>query len=513
MAPLAEPAGVFVPLPTPYASVATESRKGIPPAHRASVYLYLCCESVITPTFVEASYGAAMAQVFHSGVPIALTHHTTYFGGCVELAPFDLTPPQVESFHRLCILFKNLSGINYCPYLVHLIPLLLTQASEAATFVAVSNLLKAHQAPGPPSTYRKLPASAMADMTLVRFFKGILKWRYSKIATALHNCQADSDEIFTTLFHQFFVGFFPMPVVHRVVDSYLADGPKILCRVLLAVFKFTRHEMVHCTATGEAWWAVLHALVNGPSFDFDAMFAAAYRRWYGYLFKKANIEAMHKLLEKQTSVHVETANHAHHNDGHYHMPLLIAPRSRSGRLLDPCRDTVVPTWLPPALQMKHLSLVYTAEVDGRGLERLYTHCEAAESPEMLLLVEELATSSIIGVFVSQPLQIQPTFFGDHRCFPFVLAPTPHVFKQATSPTHHDTTTPPAATVLKYMLCLPTMMSFGVCASSSAAALELDEDLMRGKSDESDLFQSPPLVGTTTAEFDVGGVEVYAFSLD
>ncbi|RHY30145.1 hypothetical protein DYB32_004613, partial [Aphanomyces invadans] len=360
-------------------------RKGIPPAHRASVYLYLCCESVITPTFVEASYGAAMAQVFHSGVPIALTHHTTYFGGCVELAPFDLTPPQVESFHRLCILFKNLSGINYC------------------------------------------------DLT--------------------------------------------------------KEG---VCR---------------------AWWAVLHALVNGPSFDFDAMFAAAYRRWYGYLFKKANIEAMHKLLEKQTSVHVETANHAHHNDGHYHMPLLIAPRSRSGRLLDPCRDTVVPTWLPPALQMKHLSLVYTAEVDGRGLERLYTHCEAAESPEMLLLVEELATSSIIGVFVSQPLQIQPTFFGDHRCFPFVLAPTPHVFKQPTSPTHHDTTTPPAATVLKYMLCLPTMMSFGVCASSSAAALELDEDLMRGKSDESDLFQSPPLVGTTTAEFDVGGVEVYAFSLD
>ncbi|KAF0739895.1 hypothetical protein AaE_008778 [Aphanomyces astaci] len=155
---LAEPSGVFSPLPSPYAAVATECRLGVPTAHRAAVYLYLCCESDVKPTFIEASYTAAMSQVFKSGIPTTLTLHASYFGGLVHLAPYDLTPIQVQGFHRVCILFQHLGGVSYCttstpyihrpelpyshttvgPYLVHLIPLLLSQTSEAATFVAVS---------------------------------------------------------------------------------------------------------------------------------------------------------------------------------------------------------------------------------------------------------------------------------------------------------------------------------------------------------------------------------------
>ncbi|ETV77282.1 hypothetical protein H257_08731 [Aphanomyces astaci] len=507
---LAEPSGVFSPLPSPYSAVATECRLGVPTAHRAAVYLYLCCESDVKPTFIEASYTAAMSQVFKSGVPTTLTRHASYFGGLVHLAPYDLTPIQVQGFHHVCILFQHLGGVSYCPYLVHLIPLLLSQTSEAATFVAVSNLLKPHQQPGPHHAYRKLPTSVIADTTLARFFKEILQWRYTEVATALTTCQGDDDSYFIHLFHRFFVGFFPMPVVYRVLDSYLADGPKVLCRVLLAVFKLTRHEMVKCTATGEAWWAQLQAVVNGPSFDFDAMFTAAFRSWYGYLFKKANLQTMHKALEKRKSVRLQSAKHQHAHV-HHHLPLLISPKSSGGRLLDPHRDAAVTSWLPLGLQMKHFRLLYNAEVHGRGLDRLYSHCErGAASPEMLLLVEELTTGSVVGVFVSHQLGVHQSFFGDHRCFPFALVPTPHAFKQlVTSPAHHHA----KPVLLKYMLCLPTMMAFGVSSTSSAAALELDEDLMRGKSDESDLFQSPPLVGGGVVEFDVGGVEVYDFTLE
>ncbi|RHY56138.1 hypothetical protein DYB30_005934 [Aphanomyces astaci] len=240
------------------------------------------------------------------------------------------------------------------------------------------------------------------------------------------------------------------------------------------------------------------------------MFTAAFRSWYGYLFKKANLQTMHKALEKRQSVRLQSAKHQHAHV-HHHLPLLISPKSSGGRLLDPHRDAAVTSWLPLGLQMKHFRLLYNAEVHGRGLDRLYSHCErGAASPEMLLLVEELTTGSVVGVFVSHRLGVHQSFFGDHRCFPFALVPTPHAFKQlVTSPAHHHA----KPVLLKYMLCLPTMMAFGVSSTSSAAALELDEDLMRGKSDESDLFQSPPLVGGGVVEFDVGGVEVYDFPLE
>ncbi|CAK4074155.1 unnamed protein product [Aphanomyces euteiches] len=485
---LTAPSGKFEPLPSAYSQVAAECRKGIPDQLRARVWLYLCCKNEVTPSFVTASFGAAMNQVFGTDTPPPSpnTGHPS-FGGQEDITPYEFTQDQVQAFRRLCVLMHHVRNVVYCPQLLDLIPIFLKQTSEAATFVALSALVKEQE----PS---KLPTTRAGDVALVRFFKETLEWRYPNVAKAMQAVNADSDNFFLDLFHRFFVGFFPLPVVWRVVDWYLADGPKVLCRVLLAAIKLSRKAMQSTSAQGAAWWQALQAHVSSPSFDFDAMFQAAARSWYGFLFKKQKIQRMHNVLHKRASLNIDD-----HAAGHrHHAPLAMA---HSGRLLQAHRDAVITSWLPVGLHTKRLRLLYDGDVHGRHLDRLYAHCKSSTS-EMLLLVDVLDTDLTIGVFTSHPLARQPSFFGDQRCFPFQLTPTPTAYKLPRSPT---------SGVLKYMLCLPTLMSFGISSQSTAAALELDQDLMRGKSDASDLFMSPALAGDVV-EFDVGAIEVYDFVL-
>ncbi|KAF0701297.1 Aste57867_8226 [Aphanomyces stellatus] len=487
-----------------------ECRKGIPEAQRASVWLYLCCEDMVKQTYVDSSFAAANAEVFSStgGVApfVAPAAHATHiaFGGTANLVPYALTPEKFQAFHRLCVLFQHLHGVVYCPQLVDLIPLLLSTMTDASTYVAISALLKHQKQSGPTDVYHKVLTTRVADVTIVRIFKETLQWRYGKEAAALKAQHADSDEFFLAVFHRFFVGFFPLPVVYRILDSYLADGPKIFCRVLLAVFKLSRSVMTSCTATGQGWWDVLQAHTMSPTFDYDAMLANAYRSWYGFLFKKKNIANMHRVLERRTSLTITTPGDTHH----HHVPLAMMNGHGAGsRLLQPVRDAIVTSWLPLSIQMKQFRLLYDAEVHGRHLDRLYAHT-ASSTSAMLVLVEVLLDQPVVvGVFTSHPIAPHPTFFGDHRCFAFQLTPWPVAFKLPTSPTSHS-----VHGVLKYILCQPTLLSFGISMGSSAASLELDEELMRGKSDTSDLFNSPPLAGDDAREFDVGGVEVYDFVL-
>lgn len=288
--------------------------------------------------------------------------------------------------------------------------------------------------------------------------------------------------------------------------------------------------------------------MNSPKIDFDRLMQVAFRKRYGWYFKKSKMLSIYFESKKDIDLQDKAANF-----GLMHPLQLDNPDSI--RLLDPFRDYYFRSWIPSTIQTRKFRMIYSAEIDGRSLETLYNKCATSKRDAMmLLLVEVLNTGCVIGALCSHPLAKQKMFFGDARTFVFRLHPLPQRFKNANivedesevlSPNgsnasnRHSFMTPTPSPRLprssrvsrnsirssresrtsniteedsgpNYILCLSEFLSIGVNYGTSATALRLNADLITGSSESSDVFDNPPLVSDEITEFDIGGIEIFDF---
>ncbi|OQR83948.1 hypothetical protein THRCLA_10898, partial [Thraustotheca clavata] len=226
------------------------------------------------------------------------------------------------------------------------------------------------------------------------------------------------------------------------------------------------------TATGLAWWQLLST--HSQRIPSDELFTVAFRKWYGYLFRR-------QYIEQRASENSKYDIYLEAEASGLPLPLISAPPPS---LLHPIRHLKLLDWLPPASQLKRIERIYCAVQHGRGLDTLYRNCRGSSSP-MLLLVEVLEINSIIGAYTSHPLEEHDHFFGDNQTFVFTLLPHLVQYK----PLAHSSMN--KIVVDKYLMCRKSLLSIGVDSKTSAAAIEMDEMLVTGRSSQSDIYDNPP----------------------
>ena len=134
------------------------------------------------------------------------------------------------------------------------LPTFLLYLTEAQTFACVQTILKIQRSKNARLTdqiLRKIQTNYSVDVALVRTFKGVLEWRYKSLVRHMKELHAYHDRYFLLLYTKFFTAFLPLPVVLRILDSFLLEGTKILCRVTMAMFKMCRQELEKSTVHGE----------------------------------------------------------------------------------------------------------------------------------------------------------------------------------------------------------------------------------------------------------------------
>ncbi|KDO22861.1 hypothetical protein SPRG_11998 [Saprolegnia parasitica CBS 223.65] len=476
--------GALSPLPPTYDETLAECRKGVPDSLRPAVWYFLCTsEREQSPAKIEATYAAATKDIFGPTLPASIAAAPMFGKPTSSHVTLELVPALAVAHRRLSIVLRRLHGVDHCRVLPELMRLcLLVDISEAQVYCMMRSLLQRSR----PKDEWKLPTSPAHELAVIGHLKDTVAWRYPLLATAMQRQGAWDDSYFADTIHSFLVPYVPLAVALRIVDAYLGEGPKIHCRFLMALLKLHKAPMAaEMTATGAAWWALLATRTRACSMA--EICTVAYRKWYGYLFRRQNFEL--RLASTPTAyVDVSTIDE-------YGSPLpLVVDKSAPPMLLDATRDSILLTWLPATEQLKQLQRCYCAIQQGRGLDTLYRYC--ANIAPLIVVLQVLGCDRVIIAYLSHGVGPRDQLFGDKSCFVGSLAPA---VKYAATGTR-----------AKFVMCQPSLLAIGIDSKSSAAALEIDDGLVRGRSQATDVFGNPPLGGTE--EFDVGDIEAYKFVL-
>ena len=431
-----------------------------------------------------------------------------------------------------------------------LIPILFIYLTEAETYCSLLSIFhhqRLKQKVLEEQLLRRLQTNYSVDVALVRTFKKAFAHRYGSFASHMESVQAYDDHFFLLTFTRLFRNILPLNVVLRLLDSFLVEGPKVFCRLMMAILKIHRKEMKACTSMGSEWWTTLQKRCYDSSMNYDHLFKITFRWRYAHRFKRSKMKAVFMLVRQDQDLQARAACFGQHH------PLEVLDATDI-KLLQPQRDYYFRSWLPPTIQTRKMKLLYSTERHGRSLDTLY-HLAGTCNVKMLLLVEVISregdgvgSSDVIGAFVSEPIVRHASFFGNSQCFVFRLQPFPQRFKSplncedisnCISPTSTARTsilaplpsparqpnrqsrqsrTSRTTSMISedethqlngtFVLARPEFLSIGVNPHSSAAALRLNNDLTYGSSEATEIFDNPALV--ENVEFEIGIIELYGF---
>ncbi|KDO18154.1 hypothetical protein SPRG_16440 [Saprolegnia parasitica CBS 223.65] len=389
--------GALSPLPPTYDETLAECRKGVPDSLRPAVWFFLCTsEREPSPAKIEATYAAATKDIFGPTLPASIAAAPMFGKPTSSQVTLELSPALAVAHRRLSIVLRRLHGVDHCRVLPELMRLcLLVNITEAQVYCMMRSLLQRSR----PKDEWKLPTSPAHELAVIGHLKDTVAWRYPLLATAMQRQGAWDDSYFADTIHSFLIPY----VALRIVDAYLGEGPKIHCRFLMALLKLHKAPMAaEMTATGAAWWALFATRTRANSMA--EICTVAYRKWYGYLFRRQNFEL--RLATTPTAyVDVSTIDE-------YGSPLpLVVDKSAPPMLLDATRDSILLTWLPATEQLKQLQRCYCA---------------------------------IQQAYLSHGVGPRDQLFGDKNCFVASLAPA---IKYAATGTR-----------AKFVMCQPSLLA-------------------------------------------------------
>lgn len=107
--------------------------------------------------------------------------------------------------------------------------LLLSNLSEAETYAVLEALVTARLAPT-----RHLHLSRLEEQAFTSCFMELVAERHPQLHAHLRKLGDAANQVFTSWFRSFFVGWIPHEDVLKVVDAFLSEGRKVLLRLALA---------------------------------------------------------------------------------------------------------------------------------------------------------------------------------------------------------------------------------------------------------------------------------------
>lgn len=193
----------------------------------------------------EHYYRASLREVFGNLDPLPSKIFRIPFLGVEpavlpEEATVLLAQPSIAvsaAHDRIICVLAQLHSLRYCPQVPNLALILLGFLSESETFSAMEALLRRNK------EMPMLLLSKRDETAFIKTFRTLVKSYYPQLSAHLEALGAPVRAIFASWFRGFFTGWLPIEDVHRVVDAYLFEGPKVLIRFGLALLKIAKRKL------------------------------------------------------------------------------------------------------------------------------------------------------------------------------------------------------------------------------------------------------------------------------
>lgn len=499
----------------------------------------------------------------------------------------DVTMSGHLSKARVLMALNRVIGLSYAPLVPSLTTLLLTAMSESYVFCAIREMTHA-------GCYCYFPVSRREQVAWCRAFVDVFTKLHKATAQYLEDRDVLEVDHLTPIFQDFFIGILPLTYVLRILDIYTLEGGKVLFRfgtALFVLYKLYSAEQLITISTAAEWWDGLRSWAHSDQFQFDVVVRKAYglhgkgiRRQLRFP-RRAILERIIKMEEERIIAQGgdENDDYNDQDDEPPAQPLgLVQPEPALPTSVN--QETVKPIlaqstmnrlhlaeWLPLALRMTNLELLYSTNYHGRSLEMFYQRVKSAK--HTILICEaypirdhvadsggpaassSTASSShvssqpaIIGMYASQAWRISTQIYGDGGCFLFRLEPNAKCWKWSLKNQSHgneshssaahfidtldlehsanagddfdehgkdsDVNNNETALLEQFMVGTRTYISMGGNKDGSAG-LRLNEDLTRGESSKAAGYDNDALHEVNnnggsvgSSVFEVGLVEVY-----
>ena len=411
----------------------------------------------------------------------------------------DTSEAGKEAVHRVLACVRHVTGLDQAPLLPTLVQLLLTHMSESYTFCCLRELT--HSA----SWY--LPTHPREHEALRRTFRDVLYKLHPQTAEYLED-RGVLDNL-DPILKDFFIGLLPLPMVLRILDIYTLEGYKVLFRfgvALLVLYK--RHAAEECIVISNAddfWHTLQHW---GPYVKFEFLQRKAYGL-HGRMVRQQMRFPSRNILQRILQLELEDLKDFSEDEvlpeplGLVEVNEVMDYEEVKPVLLQNVdHRQALASWVPLALRLTNLQLLYSTNFHGRSLERLYNKLQCTK--HSILVAEVLGSPYVVGLYASQAWRPSPHVYGDGGCFLFRLAPDTECYKWTPRATEDDQGT---ALLEQFMVARENYLSLGGNPDGSSG-LRLNEDLTRGESSTAVGFDNPPLHGGSDSVFSVGLVEVY-----
>jgi len=390
----------------------------------------------------------------------------------------------------LCIIAMENPDLEYCPTIPTIVSLCLHFLNEEETYILVHLMIK-------QSTQNSwyFPTSFKGHQTFLLTFSDIIRKRYKKhlqentlekISTS-HKKIYDhivslgiTTESFTALwFDSLFVNSLPFQVVLRIFDSYLDEGANMLYRIGLGLIKI-HHLRLLKTKVKEEFMMVLNQLISN-NYDQNMLLKVSC----------ALDLPREKLLkmEKKAAKKIKKSGVSHDFQRTvYYRPKII----ESSCIIPDEEFEYIWSYLPARYRIMDPLRVFYTGVDGWSLRNLIIKCEKRKPTILLVKTKD---EKVFGAFVTEEWKMSPkSYFGDNSCFVFSLKPKEAKYQWEPG-------NPP------YFVTVSTMaISIG---GGKGAAIIIEADLLKGRSEPSDTFKNVSLTGSSDM-FNIIAIEMYTF---
>jgi hypothetical protein len=305
----------------------------------------------------------------------------------------------------LNIIAHDFPQLEYCPTLPGIACILCHYLLEEQVLDGMLTLIKKSMS----VCWGYFPTHKQDFRMFCKLFEDLVKRKDAtlhKTIAALHNERGKT--IWDLWFRSMFIGYFPIPLVFRVMDSFLVEGYKALYRFGLAALMYHKPILVHLDNFEE-----LVKLYNGNIPDPERLVALA-------MNVRVDAKVSRKNLSNQSlNEYEEPTDSGQHT---YVSPNISVSEATINTLTSE-EWSELWFWLPSRFRAQELYTLFSTRDDGYHLGTLISK---TVKQEPLVFIFETDYGELFGCFLSSQLLKQEQdirFSGTGETFLFSIRPT------------------------------------------------------------------------------------------
>eukprot|EP01105_Mastigella_eilhardi_P016362 TRINITY_DN3737_c0_g1_i3.p1 TRINITY_DN3737_c0_g1~~TRINITY_DN3737_c0_g1_i3.p1 ORF type:complete len:382 (-),score=94.97 TRINITY_DN3737_c0_g1_i3:74-1219(-) len=380
----------------------------------------------------------------------------------------------------------NYPSTQFAPFFPDLVLLLLTQMTEAQTYVVLCKLIKQRDA-----YTRPFICISESDFTFFcESFDDLVAQPLPAISKHMKSIGLSSCMPFSKAwFSSMFVGHVKYSTALRILDCFLNEGNKVLYRIGIGILLQAKPYLLKTTNAED----FLKTLLQAALYNLDA--TRLFKCAFGMQLAKSSSTALAAMDRGRTSPPRPSEDIRLSEDSRnsvFYRPTIETPSI----VVSDSQFELLWSYIPQRFAIMDPHLLYVTERDGFSLATVFS--KSRSYCPLLIIIKTLARH-IFGAFITTPLSDlgQSLTGGDGECFLWSI--WPKVGQYCWTPNAQNT---------QFVVTNSTATTLIFGHGRNGPGIELDQEL-HGVSGASQTYNNPQLA--ETPNFTVAALEVFAFA--